>query len=136
MKKQLSWSNRINAVCKNVPKHMLENNHLYVLYCSLILPYLSDACKIWGNSYKSRLHTLMALQKKAIRNISKASYLDHTHLLFVQYKCLKILDIVKFLTIYIAKNNMLPINLQFFFITTEEIHSYDTRSSKKKEILL
>ena len=37
--------------------------------------------------YKSQLHTLTLLQKKAIHNIAKASYLDHIHQLFVQYKC-------------------------------------------------
>jgi len=53
-----------------------------------------------------------------IRYIAKASYLDHTHPLFVQYKCLKfllILNNVKLKTliiIYKAKNNILPINLQ------------------------
>ena len=94
---------------------MLEINHEYVLYCSLILPYLSYACEIWGNTYKSQLHTLMLLQKKAIRNIAKASYLDYSQPLFVQNKCLKCLDIVKLKTliiIYKAKNSMLPINLQ------------------------
>jgi len=64
----------------------------------------------------------MVLQNKVMHNFAKASYLDHTHPLFVQYKCLKFLDIVKLKTliiIYKAKNNMLPINLQFFFITIE-----------------
>ena len=42
-----------------------------MLYCLVIL------------SYKSQLHTLMLLQKKAIHTIAKASYLDHTHPLFV-----------------------------------------------------
>jgi len=51
----------------------------------------------------------------AITKVAKASYLDHTHRLFVQYRCLKFLDVVKLRTlviIYKAKNNMLPINLQ------------------------
>ena len=61
------------------------------------------------------------LQNKAIRNIAKASYLDHN--LFVHYKCLKILIILKLKALKLkAKNNMLPINLLFFFITTEEMH--------------
>jgi len=107
-------------------KHMLENNHLYMSYGSLILPYLSYACEIWRNTYKSQLHTLMLLWKKAIRNIAKSYYLDHMHPLFVQSKCLKCLDIVKLKTliiIYKAKDNMLAINLQFLFIIIEEIHS-------------
>ena len=60
------------------------------------------------NTYQSQLHTLMLLQKKAIRDIAKDSYLDHTYQVFVQYKCLKCLDIVKLKTliiIYRAKNN-------------------------------
>jgi len=56
----------------------------------------------------------MLLQKKPIHNIAKASYLDRTHLSFVQLKTLIIF--------YKAKPNMLPINLQFIFITIEEIH--------------
>jgi len=54
-----------------------------MLYCSLILPYLSYACEMWGYTYKSQLHTLMLLQNKAIRIIAKATCLDHINLLFV-----------------------------------------------------
>jgi len=58
-------------------KHLLENNYLY---SSLKLPYLSYTCEIWRNTYMSQL----IVQKKKIRNIVKASYLDHTHPLLVQ----------------------------------------------------
>ena len=68
-------------------KHMFENNDLYMLNCLLILPFLSYACQIMENTYKSLLYTLMLLQKKTIRIIAKASYLDHTHPFLVQYKC-------------------------------------------------
>ena len=146
-------------------KSMLENNHLYVLYSSLILRsllklrraspwsngsvldhrsltlfrisawaylkgvsslnslhylcrslgpfslpraqkwpqninhHLSYACEIWGNTYKSQWHTLMLLQKRVSHPIAKASYLDLTHPLFVQYMCLKLINIVKLKTL-------------------------------------
>jgi len=70
------------------------------------------------------------IKRKAIRDIAKVSYLDHTYLVLVQNKCLKFVDIVKLKTliiIYKAKNNMFHINLQLFSITKEEIHSYGTR---------
>ena len=54
-------------------------------------------------------YILRLLQKKAIRNVIRASYLDDTHPLFVQYKCVKILDIVTLKTliiIYKDKNNI------------------------------
>jgi len=79
---------------------MLETNHLYMLYCSLIPPYLSYACEIWGNTYKSQLNTLIPLQKTihCLFNIS------------VQYKY--IVKLKTLIVIYKAKNYMLPINLQ------------------------
>ena len=36
---------------------MLEKYHLYMIYCSLIVPYLRYACEILENTYMSRLHT-------------------------------------------------------------------------------
>jgi len=83
-----------------------------MLYCSLILPYLSYACDIWGNTYKSQLHTWILIIKKAILKIVKASYLDHTNPLFVHYKILDVVKLKTLIIIYKAKNNMLPINLQ------------------------
>jgi len=101
---------------------MFENNHLYMFYCSLIFPDLSYACEIWGNTNKSQLHTLMLLQKKAIRSIGKANYLEYTYPLFVQYNSLKCLDIIKLKTliiIYKAKNIMLSTNPPKKVITIE-----------------
>jgi len=65
----LSLTNHLEIVSKNISviynvKHMPENNHVYMLCCSLILPYLSYACEVRGNTYKSQLHTSMLLQKR------------------------------------------------------------------------
>jgi len=42
---KLSWSNRINPVCKHI-YIIYKVKHLYMLYCLLILPYISCACEI------------------------------------------------------------------------------------------
>ena len=61
---ELTWNNHITSVCKNISKnmsmlykvkHILNSNSLYTLYCSLLLPYFSYACEIWGNTYTSRI---------------------------------------------------------------------------------
>ena len=70
-------------------KHILNYNALYTLYNSLILPYYSYACEIWGNNCYSRLKCLILLQKRAIRLVSKAKFRDHTSPLFVKLKLLK-----------------------------------------------
>ena len=86
---QLTWKEQINLTCTNISiyfnnkvKHILDDNNLYTLYFTLILLYLSYACKIWGNTYPTRLNNTVMLQKRAIRIIDKATYRDHTDPLF------------------------------------------------------
>ena len=64
---KLNWHEHMRVihtkVAKNVPimnrvKHCLMSSALYSLYCTLILPYLSYCCEIWGNTYKGRIHPL------------------------------------------------------------------------------
>ena len=31
---------------------------LYMIYCTLVLPYISYCCEIWGNTYKTRIQPL------------------------------------------------------------------------------
>jgi len=73
--------------------------------------------------YKSQLHTLILSQKKAIRNVAKVSYLDHNNPLFVQYKCLKFVDIVKLKTLIIKLKITCYLSIyKKMFITIKEIH--------------
>jgi len=61
--KQLNWDDQINYVCRNVSKnmsvlyrvkHILNNDCLKSLYCTMTLPYLNYACEIWGNTFETR----------------------------------------------------------------------------------
>lgn len=128
---KLSWKPHIRYIQGKVSKsisiinkvkYVLEYNALYILYCSLVLPYLTYCIEIWGNNYKSSLHTLFLLQKRAVRIIHKVGYLDHTNLLFLQSKILKLFDLVDFYTaqfLYKANKNDLPGNIQKFFLGRE-----------------
>ena len=115
-------------------KHILDNNSLYTLYGTLIVPYLSYACEIWGNTYPTRLNNSVMLQKRAIRIIDKAKYRDNTDPLFSKYKCLKFHELVYLKTLIIvhkAKNDLLPINVKIWFNKTEDVHKYNTRASPR-----
>ena len=77
---KLNWNEHISViktkVAKNVSimnrvKHCLINSALYSLYCTLILPYLSYCCEIWGNTYKSRIHPIIYFAKKSYQNLWK-----------------------------------------------------------------
>lgn len=128
---RLSWKPHIRHTQSKVSKcisiisrakYLLEYNALYVLYCSLILPYLTYGVEIWGNNYKSLLYPLCILQKRVIRIINKVAYLEHTNRLFLQCKILKLMDLVKLKTamfLFKASKNNLPNNIQQLFTVND-----------------
>ena len=140
---KLKWDVQIHSVSKNMSKGIsvlyklkpvLDNNILYSLYCTLILPYMNYACEIWGNTYQTKLKDIITLQKRAIRNVDKIGYRDHTDPVFVKYNCLKFDDIVQMKTLSIihqAKNKNLPRNIQKLFSESDLVHNYKTRSISK-----
>ena len=102
----------------NKAKMSLDFESLYILYCSLVLPYLTYCVEVWGNNYKCSLHTITVTQKRAIRIIHKVGHMEHTHSLFSRSKILKFVDIVQYQTaqlMFKAKNNKLPKNIQQLF---------------------
>ena len=111
-------------------KNIVDKNVLLMIYKTLILPYLSYCSEIWGNTYESRLHDLIVLQKRAIRIIGNVGYRDHTSKLFKSFKCLKLVDIIRLQTcvlMYNANKGILPRNVQLNFIKHRDVHKYNTR---------
>ena len=98
-------------------------NLQFILYSSMILPYLNYCAEIWGNTYKCTLQPLSVLQKRAIRIIHNTGYREHTNPSFLKSKTLKLTDVVHFQTaqiMYRAINNLLPGNIQKLFYQREE----------------
>ena len=111
---------------------ILNQNTLYILYCSLVLPYLNYCLEIWGNTYKSNLQPLVILQKRAIRIVNNVGFQEHTNSLFLQLNTLKLMDMVNFKTaqiIFKARNNLLPGNIQKMFFNREG--DYNLRGEHK-----
>ena len=74
----------------------LISSALYSLYCTLILPYLSYCCEIWGNTYKSRIYPLYIMQKRAIRICGNSDYRVHTRPIFYQFKTICLVLLTRF----------------------------------------
>lgn len=135
---KLTWKDHISKVCGKISKciallnkvkNVLNTQSLYILYCSLFIPYLTYCVEVWGNTYKSNLNPIFIKQKRIIRIVCKAKYLDHTTLLFNSLKTLPFFQLIKFRTaIYMYKvfNKMLPLNLQHYF--TISLNRYNTRN--------
>ena len=124
---KLSWNEHIALVKSKISKsifllnrakQVLNNRALHTLYNSIVLPYLSYCCEIWGNTYKSRLNCIVLLQKRAMRIVHGVHYRDHTNRLFYESRSLKFSDIVSLnvaIIMFKAHNVMLPQNLQALF---------------------
>ena len=51
-------------------KHYVSKATLISVYYSLIYPYLTYACTLWGNNYNAPLSQIVKLQNKAVRVIN------------------------------------------------------------------
>ena len=90
---------------------------------------------MWGNASKSYLSPLFRSQKKAIRRISHAGWLDHTNNLFKNLKILKledltILESVKFVKKEISKNT------SSYFIRRRNLHDMRLRRNQRSLLQL
>ena len=138
----LRWSDHVLYISKRVSrtvgllyklKHYVPLNILYMLYNSLILPYISYCNILWADS-KVYTDKMLLLQKKAIRVCSNVGYREHSDPLFAKLKTLKVSDInflQKALFMFRLYNDLLPSNFPSLFRLNKDIHTYPTRQSNK-----
>ena len=65
---KLSWSDHVSYIRHTMSKNLsvmhrvkwllLNKSALYMIYSTLVLPYISYCCEIWGNTYKTRIQPL------------------------------------------------------------------------------
>lgn len=77
-------------------KDSLDSRALYILYNTMIVPYLTYCIEVWGNACKTYTQSIFILQKRAIRIITRKRYRDPTNPLFLQLKLLKFNELVDY----------------------------------------
>jgi len=144
----LTWQIHIDSLSKKISRSIgllykirpfVNKNILKMLYYSLIFSHLSYAIEIWGSADNIHLNRLFILQKRAVRILSQLNMrvrhdeylLIPSDPLFFIMEILKIHDIfklriVKFIFNCLIKN--IPSNFYSWFILTNTIHNYNTRS--------
>jgi len=74
---KLSWKPHIAHVQSKLSKtiailyktkYLLNTPSLYILYCSLIVPYFSYCVEIWGHTYTTNTKPIFILQKKSYKD--------------------------------------------------------------------
>ena len=102
---RINFRYHINYVANKLSKHAgilyrirndLTMSARLTYYNSFVLPYLNFNIIHWGNTNDIHLLPLVRTQKRIIRNICNANFLEHTTPLFSRLKLLKLCDIYKF----------------------------------------
>ena len=138
---KLSWSDHVSYIRHKMSKNLsvmhrvkwlLNKSALYMIYCTLVLPYISYCCEIWGNTYKTRIQPLYIIQKRAIRICNHLEYRSHSKPAFFNLKTLTIADLVQFksmVLMYKIYNNLMPSNILSYFCMVHMSHDHDTRQA-------
>ena len=96
---KLSWRTHIHVdyLCKIISRNIgiinrlklyLPQHILFSVYTTLISSYINYGILAWGNAAQTILNRLFLLQKKALRIITKSSFIAHTDPLFFHNKIL------------------------------------------------
>ena len=102
---RLNFKDHINYINSKIARHTgmlykirdnLSTKARIDYYYAFIYPYLSYNTIIWGSTFPTHLQPLILQQKRTIRTISNAGYIDHTEPLFKQHKLLKFQDIYNY----------------------------------------
>ena len=65
-------------------------------YYGMLYPFMSYNILIWGSTYNRHIEPLVIQQKRIIRTIANAKFLDHTSPLFKKYEILKVKDVYRY----------------------------------------
>ena len=91
---KLKWNMHIKFVKTKMAKSIsilyklkdLVNQHaLYILYCSIVEPYIIYCLEIWGKANFTHTQHIFILQKRAIRLITKSNQREPSNGLFIKW---------------------------------------------------
>ena len=100
----MKWETHIKSIENTISRHigimqrakfLLGPSHLLLLYNAFVLPHLKYSCETWALNYPSKLSRICTLQKRAIRIVDQAHYLQHSSPIFKKHKVLKFPDLIK-----------------------------------------
>ena len=98
----LTWHDHIDIcgkISKNINimvrlKHYVSKATLIGVYYSLIYPYLTYACTLWGNNYSAPLSQNVKLQNKSVCIINYVPFMESITLHYTSLGVLKFPDVV------------------------------------------
>ena len=101
----LSWDFQINHVCSKLSsgnfaisraKHFVPRQVRMSMYNSFFKCYCDFGILAWGGVKPSKIHKIVQLQKKCIRNVAGKGHRTHADPLFSAFRALKFEDMFKY----------------------------------------
>ena len=102
--KYLSWTFHIQQLSKNLSKangilsklrHNAPINTCLHVYYDIFYSHLIYGCSLWGLTTDENLNNIEILLKKCLRIMTFSDFNSHTNPLFIDFKLLKVRDIIK-----------------------------------------
>ena len=134
----LKWASHIQVVMNKISKnlgiiakvrHLLPQTLTRMLYLTLVEPYINYCNIVWaGMAPTTNLDKIFRVQKKYCRLITFSKFQAHSRPLFEDLKLLNVYEIYKcqlYCYMYRLRNCHLPDI--YNFVTSEDIHTYNTR---------
>ena len=142
----LTWHDHIDYICgkisKNINimvklKHYVSKTTLISVYYSLIYPYFTYACTLWGNNYNASLSQIVKLQNKVVRVRNDVPLMESITPHYTSLGLLKFPDTVKLNTCMLfydyfhhEKFLNIPVSL------VSELHNYSTRGASSNQVTI
>ena len=139
---QLNWKEHILYISNKISKAIgvivkarsLGKRALLSIYYSMIYPYLTYCCQIWGatDMYIYTMDRLHKVQKKAIRIICSGNRFAHSGPLMKELGVLNVKNIYNYLAgqfMFRYVNKLLPTVFESYFTLGTSVHTYNTRQS-------
>ena len=138
----LSWNIHIKELSKKLSRangiisklrHYVPKSTIMQIYYSLFYSHISYGISVWSLTTQKHIDKILILQKKCVRILNSASFIDHTNPLFIDNRIIKFSDIICIYQLLLANqfiNDTLPDDLKCLFSYSRSIHDHNTRNSK------
>lgn len=132
---KLSWNEHINSVCGKISrvsyllwklKDLVSVEHLRSCYFAFFQSHIAYGLIIWGHS--AAVSNILLIQKKVIRNLCGARYLESCRPLFIQTKILTVINLYIYHILIYTKTNL------HLFLTRQDFHQHFTRFRYKLDL--
>ena len=120
-------------------RHYVNANTIRSLYFSIFSSHISYCCQVWGQSGIPHLNKLFSIQRSALRIINFMPFRSDVSLIFRTLNIPLFSNMVRIanvLFVFDSLSNNLPVSISNFFCQSRDVHSYNTRNSLNRKLIL